>query len=93
MIERSESLERALTRETVRFSGSLARFVFYKGEKPQDCNGVAQGERVGGLEASEFLLRRLSRGTEPAMPKEADYWRLYDAGGNVVMQGTGRAAD
>jgi len=89
MIQRSLSLERALEREVVRFAGSLACFVFYAGEKPVDCNGIALGERVGKREASEFAVRHLMRGMSPGMPDDATYWRLYDANGNVVMQGDG----
>lgn len=91
MIQRSESLERALARETCRFAGSLATLVFYQGEVPADCNAVALGERVKGPAASEFLVRSIARGTEPGMPPGATYWRLYDANGNVVCQGTGDA--
>ena len=87
MIQRSVSLERALEREAVRFAGSLAVFVFYAGEAPGDCDGVALGERVGKREASEFAVRQLMRGVGPGMLAGADYWRLYDANGNVVMQG------
>jgi len=89
MIQRSLSLDRAIEREAVRFAGSLACFVFYAGEMPVDCNGVALGERVGRREASEFAVRHLLRGMPPGMLEGADYWRLYDANGNVVMQGDG----
>jgi hypothetical protein len=89
MIQRSLSLERALERETVRFAGSLACFVFYAGDMPTDCNGVALGERVAKREASEFAVRHLLRGMQPLLLGDATYWRLYDANGNVVMQGDG----
>jgi hypothetical protein len=89
VIQRSVSLERALEREAVRFAGSLACFVFYSGDLPADCNGVALGERVGRREASEFAVRQLLHGVAPGMPEGATSWRLYDANGHVVMQGDG----
>jgi hypothetical protein len=87
MIQRSISLERALQRETLRFAGSLAVIVFYAGDLPPDCNGSASGERISQRKADEDTVRRLAAGTPPPMPEGASYWRLYDANGNVVMQG------
>lgn len=90
MIERSKSLERRLEAECVRYAGSIARLVYYKGTMPQSCEAVADGERIDNVATNEAIVRALYRGTPPpAIPEEAAYWRLIDAGGNCVMQGDG----
>jgi hypothetical protein len=86
-ILRSLSLQRRLEAETVRHAGSLAKLVFYKGEKPLACEISADGERVASLDAGEHIVRDLFRGNEPNVVPEANYWRLLDNNGNVVMQG------
>jgi hypothetical protein len=83
------SLKQRLERETVRHAGSLAVLVFYKGTMPLRCELVADGVRLERLPASEATVRDLAQGNAPLMPKDADYWRLMDNGGNVVMQGNG----
>ena len=88
-IRRSISLERRLSRETLRHAGSLAVVIFYSGELPGCCELQAKGERVERRGASEALIRDLARGKEPEMPAGADYWRLLDGNGSVVMQGDG----
>ena len=87
MIERSKSLNRRLEAECVRCAGSQAVLVFYKGTKPLACELVADGERVEMSQAREHTVRALYQGIAPELPAGADYWRLIDAGGNVVMQG------
>jgi len=89
MIERSKSLERRLEAECVRYAGSQAVLVFYKGTKPLACELVADGERIEMSQAREQLVRAIYEGIPPSGPAEADYWRLIDANGNVVMQGDG----
>jgi hypothetical protein len=88
-ILRSISLQRRLESETVRCAGSLAKLVFYKGEKPLGCEISADGERVASLDAGEHIVRDLFRGNEPPLPESATYWRLLDNNGNVAMQGGG----
>jgi hypothetical protein len=88
VIERSKSLERRLELECVRYAGSQAVLVFYKGTKPLTCELQADGERIEITAANESVVRALYRGTLPdKLPTGADYWRLSDANGNVVMQG------
>lgn len=87
MIERSVSLQRALTREAIRYAGSLAVVMFYAGERPADCNAVSQGERLSRRAAGEELMRQLMQGDDIEMPPGATYWRLYDNNGHCLMQG------
>lgn len=87
MMQRSTSLERLFERETVRLAGSLARLHFYKGVMPLRCELQADGERVEGIQATEAMVRDLAQGNAPLMARGADYWRLLDNNGNVVMQG------
>jgi hypothetical protein len=88
MIERSKSLERRLESESVRYAGSQARLCFYKGTRPPSCEAQAEGERVANHPASEPIVRHLYQGEELFdAPEGANYWRLIDANGNVVMQG------
>lgn len=86
---RSFSLQRRLEAETVRHAGSLARLHFYHGIMPLRCELVADGERVEGIPATEAMVRDLCQGNSPLMAKGANYWRLLDNSGNVVMQGNG----
>lgn len=87
MIERSVSLQRALAREAIRYAGSLALVLFYGGERPADCNGVAQGERLMRRPVTEDMMRSLIQGDDLELPAGATYWRLYDNGGHCLMQG------
>jgi hypothetical protein len=86
-VECAVSLQRALTREALRYAGSLAVVIFYKGERPLDCNGVAQGERLVKRSVTETIMRGLIAGDDLEMPDGADYWRLYDNNGHCLMQG------
>jgi hypothetical protein len=83
------SLKQRLERETVRHAGSLAVLVFYRGTMPLRCELVADGVRLERQPAGEATVRDLAQGNTPLMPKEANYWRLMDNNGNVVMQGDG----
>lgn len=87
MVERSVSMQRALTREAIRYAGSLALVTFYDGDRPSDCNGVAQGQRLQQRPVSEEMMRHLVQGDDLEMPPGATYWRLYDANGHCLMQG------
>jgi len=88
MIQISRSLVNRLEAETVRYAGSQARLCFYKGTMPETCDAVANGERIANWPAPEALIRHLYRGaTLDKRPEEADYWRMIEANGNVVMQG------
>lgn len=89
MIQRSVSLKRRLEHEIVRHAGSLARIIHYKGTMPPRCELQAEGERVESIAASEPQLRDLAQGNEPRLAEGANYWRLMDNNGNVVMQGDG----
>jgi hypothetical protein len=90
MIQRSISLEHRLTREIVRHAGSLATLLYYQGTMPPSCDDTADGERVASLTPlEEAALRSLAEGHEPPLPDGANYWRLIDNGGLVVMQGDG----
>lgn len=90
MITRSTSLDRRLERETVRHAGSEAKLVFYAGTMPASCEAPANGERVSDKAPDEAFVRAMASGIEPMLPEGAHYWRLYDNGGLVVMQGDGR---
>jgi hypothetical protein len=90
MIERSKSLERRLEAECVRYAGSQALLVFYKGTKPLACELQADGDRIEMGQAKEHVVRAIHQGIAPSGPAEADYWRVIDANGNVVMQGACR---
>ena len=87
MIQRSVSLTRRLEHEIVRHAGSLARVIHYKGEMPPRCELQAEGERVESMAASEPQIRDLAQGNDPPLVPGANYWRLLDNNGNVVMQG------
>ncbi len=87
MIQRATSLERRMELEIVRHAGSLAVLSFYKGTMPPRCELVADGERIERGPAAEAMVRKLAQGIAPPMPPDADYWRLMDNNGNVVMQG------
>lgn len=87
MIQRSVSLKRRLEHEIVRHAGGMARLIYYKGEMPLRCELQAEGERVESVSASEPQVRDLAQGNEPKLIEGADYWRLMDNNGNVVMQG------
>ena len=88
MIQRSASLKKRLEAECVRYCGSLARLVFYKGTMPLRCELVADGERVANIAATEAVVRALHQGEEPGeLFEDGNYWRLIDANGNVIMQG------
>lgn len=90
MIQRSITLMRQLERETARLAGSVAALVYYDGQMPESCEAATHGERIELIHATEDTVRSLASGTEPAMPKGATYWRLFDNGGGVVMQGDGK---
>jgi hypothetical protein len=91
MIQRGISLEHRLTREIVRHAGSLATLVYYQGTMPASCDASADGERVASLSPmSETAVRSLAEGHEPTLADGANYWRLLDNGGLVVMQGDGK---
>jgi hypothetical protein len=90
MIQRSVSLERRLLSETVRHAGSLAVLRFYHGTMPPCCEFAADGEWVETGKVSEATIRAMATGSAPTLPDGADYWRLMDNGGNVVMQGNGQ---
>lgn len=90
MIQISVSLQKHLARETLRLAGSLARLAYYAGEMPKFCEQQATGERIRIVDAKEPVVRDLVDGREPAMPEGAQYWRITDANGNVVMQGDGK---
>jgi hypothetical protein len=88
MIQFSKSLGNRLEAETVRYAGSQATVCFYKGAMPETCDAVANGERIASWPAPEALVRHLYRNaTIDKQPEGSDYWRMTDAGGNVVMQG------
>lgn len=89
MIQRSVSLKRRLELEVVRHAGSMARLIFYKGAMPMRCELLAEGERIDSVPADEAKVRDLAQGNDPVRPEGANYWRLMDNNGNVVMQGDG----
>jgi hypothetical protein len=90
MIQRAESLDRRMIRETLRHAGSLATLCYYKGDLPTSCDGPASGERLVSKHATEEIVRALARGHEPEPLADATCWRLYDNMGAVVMQGDWR---
>lgn len=90
MIQLAISLERRLMRETVRHAGSLAEVAYYSGSMPPCCEDRATGEKIGVEPATEALVRAITEGHEPALPKGATYWRVLDNGALVVMQGDGK---
>lgn len=90
MIQRSIRLERRLELEALRLAGSLVRIISYRGGMPLRCEFQAEGERVESRGAAEEEIRGMLQGKEPPMVAEADYWRLLDGNGNVVMQGDGK---
>jgi hypothetical protein len=90
MIQRSVSLKRRLELEALRHTGSLARLIHYHGPMPQRCEFQAEGERVLSTDADEQTIRGMLQGEEPKLAKGAEYWRLMDNNGNVVMQGDGK---
>lgn len=88
-VECALSLQRALVREALRYAGSQAVVIWYAGERPDDCNAVAQGERKLRRQINEEMMRGLIQGSNLEMPEGADYWRLYDGNGHCLMQGDG----
>jgi hypothetical protein len=86
-VERSVSLQRALEREAIRCAGTLAVVWFYSGERPAGCFAATTGQRIMQRPVTEDMMRTLVRGGEFEMPPGATHWRMFDANGNVVMQG------
>ena len=90
MIVRSIALTRRLVHEMERHAGSLASIVFYDGVLPASCDETADGKRIESHELPAGFMSNALYGTEPRLPEGATYWRVYDNGGIVVMQGDGR---
>jgi hypothetical protein len=79
-----------MMRELRRAAGSEGQLVFHAGKMPLFPDDSAESERLESREVTDADLDRICRGHEPEMPKEANYWRLVDNGGLVLMQGDGK---
>lgn len=90
MITYSPQLLNAVTLAVKRMVGSHGVVQFFRGPMPSSCEDRAQGVRVGAMEMPEHFIGEARDQVEPSMPSGADYWRLLDANGTVMMQGDGR---
>lgn len=90
MITYSPQLLNAVTLAVKRLVGSNGVVQFFRGPMPASCEDRAEGVRVGAMEMPDCFIGRARDEKEPAMPAGADYWRLLDANGTVMMQGDGR---
>lgn len=90
MIVRSLSLQHRLVREMERHAGSLARLVFYDGVMPASCDGSADGAKVKVQDVPAGFWTQIFYNEEPGLPEGSTYWRVYDNGGLVVIQGDGK---
>ena len=87
MITLSVSLQRRLIAEMERHAGSLAALVFYDGVMPATCDEHADGAKIKAQPLPAEFMTHIRYGEEPGLPTGAKYWRVYDNGGIVVMQG------
>ena len=88
----SPQLLNAVTLAVKRLIGSHGVVQFWRGPMPASCDDPATGERVGAMDMPDDFIGSARDEIEPALPPGANYWRLLDANGTVMMQGNGDVA-
>lgn len=83
------TLRARITYVVERAIGSNGVLAFYAGPAPETADDEPTGEKTGTRALTPQELAALRQGHGPELPKGADYWRLLDNGGLVVMQGGG----
>lgn len=79
----SASLTRRLNAEINRAIGSNASMVFYDGAVPATLEASATGNKVKSGDITGEAVTFTHN-----LPEGATYWRILDAGGLVVVQGS-----
>ena len=90
MILLSRTVTREMDRVLDRMIGAHPTIEFYDGEVPASLEDHPVGAKLDLHELKDEEIKRLNRcppGPEPPQPSGATFWRLYDAGGRIVMQG------
>lgn len=90
MITLAATFHHRIMRELRRSLGADGQIVFYSGAMPVWPDDPAIGEKVSAREPTDEDLQRIIDANEPDLPEGAQYWRLLDNGGLVLMQGDGQ---